>query len=190
MSDDVLENSAADEAVLGEIVEDGPSFDLPEDPEAAIAMLLEALGSAQHQATAYLEDLQRVAADFENYRKRAQRDRDEIVTRATQVLVRELLPVLDSFDGALSAATPGDERLLTGIRSTHQLLMDVLAREGVEVIPAVGMPFDPAMHEAASGGGTGHLVVTAEMRRGYTLRGRVLRPALVAVAADDPGDAA
>ncbi|HLE38862.1 MAG TPA: nucleotide exchange factor GrpE [Acidimicrobiia bacterium] len=190
MSDDLLEGAAAQgEVVVGEIVDDGMSRDLPEDPEAAVAYLLEALRTAQEEATAYLGDLQRVAAEFENYRKRAMRERDEIVARATQALIRDLLPVLDSFDGALesAAATPGDERLLAGVRSTHRLLMDVLAREGLEVIPAAGMPFDPAVHEAATGGGTGHLVVTAEMRRGYSLRGRVLRPALVGVAADDPG---
>lgn len=114
------------------------------------------------------------------------RERDEIVMRSTQALVRELLPVLDSFDGALAAAA-GDERLLAGLRSTHQLLVDVLAREGLEPIAALGTPFDPAVHEAVSGGGTGHLVVTAEMRRGYLLGGRVLRPSLVAVATDNPG---
>ncbi len=128
----------------------------------------------------------RAVADLENYRKRAQRERDELVARASQTLIRDLLPVLDSFDGALEAvATAGDDRLITGIRSTHQLLMDILAREGVEAIPAAGLAFDPTLHEAVSGGGSGDLVVTAEMRRGYSLGGRVLRPSLVAVATED-----
>ncbi|MBI5157637.1 MAG: nucleotide exchange factor GrpE [Acidimicrobiia bacterium] len=188
MSEDVLQ--PADEIVVGAMVDDGglPEPDeesLPSDPEDAIAFLLEALKRSQDEATSYLGDLQRVAAEFENYRKRAQRERDEIVSRASQALVHDLLPVLDSFDGALAAAsTPGDAALLTGIRSTHQLLMDVLARQGLEAIPAIGLAFDPSLHEAVSGGGTGHLVVTAEMRRGYSLRGRVLRPSLVAVAAE------
>lgn len=168
----------------------GDGIDLPEDPEAAIAFLLDALRRSQDEATAYLGDLQRVAAEFENYRKRALRERDDIVARATQSLIRDLLPILDSLDGALGAASPGpgDERLVTGIRSTHQLLMDVLAREGVEAIPAAGMPFDPTLHEAVGGGGTGDLVVTAEMRRGYLLRDRVLRPSLVIVAEGEPED--
>ena len=169
----------------------GNGDELPSDPEEAIAFLLEALRGAQGEAASYLGDLQRLAADFENYRKRSQRERDELVTRASQSLVHDLLPVLDSFDGALTAAaTPGDEAFLAGIRSTHQLLMDVLARQGLEAIPAAGLPFDPSLHEAVSGGGTGHLVVTAEMRRGYALRGRVLRPSLVAVAAEDVAEAA
>ena len=122
-------------------------------------------------------------------RQRAQRERDDIVARSTQGLVSDLLPVLDSLDGALAAAeAAGDERLLTGLQSTHQLLAGVLAGEGLEPIAALGHPFDPVQHEAVSGGGTGHLVVTAEMRRGYTLRGRVIRPALVAVAVAEPGE--
>jgi molecular chaperone GrpE len=174
--------------IVGEVVEDGLPADLPEDPETAVAFLLDALRATRGKATSYLGDLQRVAADFENYRKRTARERDEIVMRSTQRLVSELLPVLDSFDGALEAATAsGDERLAAGIRSTHQLLVDVLAREGLEPIAAAGMPFDPSLHEAVAGGGTGHLIVTAEMRRGYALHGRVLRPTLVAVAIDDPG---
>ncbi len=158
--------------------------DLPDDPDDAIAYLLDALQRSQDEATSHLGDLQRVAAEFENYRKRALRERDEIVTRATQSLVHELLPVLDSFDGALATVAAADDGLLAGIRSTHQLLMDVLARQGLEAIPAAGLPFDPTLHEAVSGGGSGHLVVIAEMRRGYALHGRVLRPTLVAVAAE------
>lgn len=172
--------------MIGEIVEEANPIDLPQDPDEAIAYLFGELRSARLEADSYLTDLQRVAADFENYRKRALRERDEIVMRSTQTLVRELLPVLDSFDGALTAAAD-NEHLLAGLRSTHQLLVDVLSREGLEPIEALGMPFDPSVHEAVSGGGTGHLVVIAEMRRGYLLRGRVLRPSLVAVAAEDPG---
>lgn len=187
MTDEVI--AGRDESpVVGELVEDPRPADLPEDPEEAVAFLLDALRTSQDEAGSYLGDLQRVAADFENFRKRAARERDEIVMRSTQALVRELLPVLDSFDGALeAAAASNDERLAAGIRSTHQLLVDLMAREGLEPIPAAGLPFDPALHEAVAGGGTGHLVVTAEMRRGYALHGRVLRPSLVAVAVDDPG---
>ena len=185
MSDAADRGTADPSPVIGEIVEEANPIDLPQDPDEAIAYLLGELRSARLEADSYLTDLQRVAADFENYRKRALRERDEIVMRSTQALVRELLPVLDSFDGALAAAA-GDQHLLAGLRSTHQLLVDALSREGLEPIAALGTPFDPSVHEAVSGGGTGHLVVTAEMRRGYLLRGRVLRPSLVAVAADDP----
>jgi len=191
VSDDLLEPEG--EIVVGAMVDDGgvpepDGDDLPSDPKEAIAFLLDARRRSQDEATSHLGDLQRVAAEFENYRKRALRERDEIVTRASQSLVHDLLPVLDSFDAALvAAATTGDDGFLVGLRTTHQLLMDVLARQGLEAIPAAGLPFDPSLHEAVSGGGSGHLVVTAEMRRGYSLRGRVLRPSLVAVATEDAG---
>ncbi len=188
MSDEVREDPDATGPMVGEIIAEDQADDLPEDPEEAIVHLLAQLRVAREEASSYLDDLKRVAADFENFRKRVGRERDEIVTRSTQGLIADLLPVLDSFDGAIGTGPADtDERLLAGIRSTHRLLADVLAREGLEPIPAIGLAFDPAVHEAVSGGGTGHLIVTAEMRRGYTLRGRVLRPSLVAVAADDPG---
>jgi molecular chaperone GrpE len=160
--------------------------DLPEDPEQAVEVLTGELAQARQSAESYLDDLRRVAADFENFRKRAARDRDEIIERASQRLVASLLSVLDSFDAALGAdQEPGQERVVAGLRNIQQQLLTVLRAEGLEPIDAAGSPFDPVLHEAVSGGGDGHLVVTAEARRGYTLNGRVLRPTLVEVAAED-----
>jgi molecular chaperone GrpE len=162
-------------------------LELPDDPEAAIGLLSTELAEARQSAESYLDDLKRVAADFDNFRKRALRDRDEIVARADQRLITALLPVLDSFDAALAAdaKTHAQERVLAGMRNTHQQLMEVLAGNGLETIDAVGQPFDPARHEAVSGGGDGHLIVVSEVRRGYAYKGRVIRPALVQVAAED-----
>jgi len=161
--------------------------DLPEDPREALAVLIEALAETKLSLDARTEDLQRVAAEFDNYRKRAQRDRDEFVLRSTQRLIEALLPVVDSFESALAheTTTPGEESMLEGVQSTHQQLVDVLTKEGLEIIPSVGEPFDPNVHEAVMGGGTGHLVVTSEMRRGYAVGGRVIRPAMVGVADED-----
>jgi len=181
----VTDDAHADE---GGTVELSPirDLDLPEDPERAVEVLTDELAQARQSAESYLDDLRRVAADFENFRKRSARDRDEIVERAAQRVVASLLPVLDSFDAALGAAETADgERIVAGMRSIHQQLMAVLRAEGLEPIEAAGKAFDPEHHEAVAGGGDGHLVVTAEARRGYTLRGRVLRPALVEVAAED-----
>jgi molecular chaperone GrpE len=75
--------------------------------------------------------------------------------------------------------------VVAGMRNLHQQLVAVLRTEGLEPIEAAGAAFDPELHEAVSGGGDGHLVVTTEARRGYTLNGRVLRPTLVEVAAED-----
>lgn len=175
------------EAVPEEDVEliEGPDIDLPEDPGDAVPVLLSALGTAQAEAAEYLEALQRVAAEYENFRKRSVRERDEIIDRASQRLIERLLPTLDSFDAALAyqAQTEQEHKFLAGMQDTHRLLMEALAGDGFVPIEANGVPFDPAVHEAVtgpSGEGDGDLLVK-EMRRGYTLRGRVVRAALVAV---------
>ena len=192
-SDLTVETDAAEEGV-GErgaapvLSADAIGLDLPDDPDDAVQILLSALHDARAEAGTYLDDLRRVAADFDNFRKRAIRDQQTIVDRAAERVLSSLLPVLDSFDAALAieAATEAEEKLLRGMRSTHAQLMDVLAKEGLEPIPAIGEPFDPEVHEAVmTSGGDGPLLVSQELRRGYRLRGRVLRAALVAL---EPGD--
>ncbi len=161
-------------------------LDLPDEPGAAQALLLRELMEARQESGELLEDLQRIAADFANFRKRTERDQMENVLRASQRVIESLLPALDGFDAALAyePKTAGEEQMLEGMRSTHTLLLDALAGEGFEPIAADdGVAFDPAVHEAVSGPGEGEgdLVVSQEMRRGYVMRGRVIRPALVMV---------
>jgi molecular chaperone GrpE len=159
-------------------------LDLPADHEEAVGVLIDALATARLAADSYLDDLQRVAAEYENFRKRAARDREEVMARSSQRLVQAMLPVLDSFDQAFvhKAETSGEEMLLAGLQGTFHQLMDLLSKEGVEMIPTLGEPFDPNVHEAVAGGGEGDLVVAQQLRAGYTLKGRVLRPAMVVVA--------
>ncbi len=184
----------AGEVVSAEIVEAGEAtppraedlgLSLPEDPAAAVPMLLSEVATARTEATTYLEDLRRVAADFDNFRKRKLREQSDQVGRASQRVVEALLPVLDSFDAAFThdPQTPTEEKLVAGMRSTYQQLLEILRGEGLDIIQTIGEPFDPEVHEAVttSAEGDGELWVTAELRRGYLLRGRVLRPALVAV---------
>lgn len=158
---------------------------LPSDPDEAIGLLLTELRDARDEAQAYLDDLRRVAADFDNYRKRALREQQQTVERASERVVRELLPVLDSFDAALAieAQTETEEKLLGGMRGTYTQLLDVLKKEGLEIIPTWDEPFDPEVHEAVMSPteGSGRLVVSQELRRGYRLKGKVIRPALVAL---------
>lgn len=185
MADEVLDP----EVVIGEVVEGGfdHGIELPDDPAEAVDVLIGEVMEARRTAASHLDDLRRIAAEFDNYRKRAARERAETVERAAQRVVVTLLPVLDSLDAALAhVADDADEALVAGLRGTHLQLLDALAQEGLEPIAADGARFDPEFHEAVSGGGDGHLVVTGVMRRGYTLNGRVIRPSLVQVAAEDP----
>jgi len=165
---------------------------LPDDPAQARDELASALIEARGEALEYLEAVQRVAAEYENYRKRIERDHTDSVRRASQRVIEQLLPTLDSFDAALSyePQTPAEEKILDGVRGTHAVLLEALAREGLEPVTAVGALFDPAVHEAVSGpsGAHGDLVVAEELRRGYTLGGRLIRPSLVAVEMDDRAD--
>jgi molecular chaperone GrpE len=162
---------------------DAPPQDLPDDPAEAIELLQEALAEARQNTDAHLDDLKRLAADFENYRRRARRELDEVVELSSQRVVASLLPILDTFDQAFAHETqnPGEEQVLSGMRHTFHQLMEVLANEGLEMIPTDG-DFDPAFHEAISGGGDGDLIVAEVVRPGYSLGGRVLRPAMVIVA--------
>lgn len=186
---DVVEADISD----AELVENGPSdvdavslgLDLPDDPEASQALLLRELAEARQEAGEYLETMQRIAADFDNYRKRVERDYSENVLRASQRLIEQLLPTLDNLDAALGyePQTPAEEKILQGMQGTQTALLETLGREGFEPIAALGEAFDPAVHEAVSGGGDGHLRVSQELRRGYTLQGRVVRPSLVMVEA-------
>ncbi len=182
-----------EEVVVGEVVEGDVvalepadlGIDVPDDPEEARRVLLGEVAEARRDAASNLDDLRRVAAEFDNYRKRIARDRHDIVDRAAQRVVESILPVLDSFDAAFThdPQTPTEEKLVAGMRSTYDQLVDVLRKEGLEPIAALGEPFDPEVHEAVASAadGDGSLVVSGELRKGYRLRGRVIRPALVAV---------
>ena len=161
-------------------------IELPEDHEAAVQTLLRELLVAREEAGSYLGDLQRVAADFDNFRKRMLRDQAENVERASERVVQGLLPVLDTLDAALATEveSESERKMWEGLRGTRDLLLDTLAKEGVEAIETVGADFDPTLHEAVlapTEPAEGRLVVTQEMRRGYTLKDRLLRAALVAV---------
>jgi len=134
------------------------------------------------------EHLQRLQAEFDNYRKRVLREQTMAVEMAAEPVMRRLLEVLDDFELALMHA--GDdvdpERLLKGVELVYAKLVDALQGEGLERIPAEGAPFDPELHEALmqTGEGSGEPHVAEVFRQGYALRGRVIRPAGVRVERD------
>jgi len=176
------------EVIEAEVVEEETlpplDLDLPDDPVQANAILIAALRQSMAQGAEYLDSWQRSAADFDNLRKRSLRDLQQIRSVAAERVVGSLLPTLDSFQAALElpAETDNEIKLLAGIQATYVQLMDVLTREGLTPIPGVGAPFDPAVHDAVTHLGDGDtLVVVGELRRGYRLADKVIRPALVAV---------
>jgi molecular chaperone GrpE len=149
---------------------------------------------AADDAAEYREHLQRLQAEFANYRKRVLREQTQAIEMASEPLVRKLLEVLDDFDLALIAAEqkPDFEKFHRGVELVYAKLQEALRSEGLERIEAEGKTFDPEEHEALMGtsGGDGEPVVADVFRQGYKLRGRVIRPAGVRVAhADDPSAA-
>jgi molecular chaperone GrpE len=154
--------------------------------------LEEKLAALEAERDEYLNDLKRVAAEFENYRKRAARDQERLVARAHERLVKELLPVLDDLERALAAAEVHEEATLEeGVRLGHRELAAALAHEGLAEIETNGH-FDPHVHEALlsqpSSEEEGSVIEVVQ--KGYRLGDRVLRPARVVVAAaqEDDGD--
>jgi molecular chaperone GrpE len=143
------------------------------------------LAEAEAMRDEYLADVQRVAAEYENYRKRAAREQERLVAHAHERLVRELLPVLDDLERALEAAEKHEEAaLVEGVRLVEQSLRAALAKEGLVEIETDG-PFDPHVHEALLTQAhdekeTGSVVEV--LQRGYRLGDRVVRPARVIVA--------
>jgi len=162
----------------GATVEDGGPGD------EALADSVADLERLRQERDEFLDALRRLQADFENYRKRVQRQQDESVARAAEQLVAALLPALDAFELAAEHLV-GDEQVSPGgLLQAAALLRDILAKEGVDRIGEAGDPFDPTAHEAvehvADDGGDGP-VVEAVLRAGYRYRGRTIRPAMVKV---------
>jgi molecular chaperone GrpE len=162
----------------GEVDDDVPEEALvAEEPSVPLAEL-EAVSRERDQ---YLDSLRRLKAEFDNSRKRQERERARILESASEKLVQELLPVLDNLDRALESE--GDIR--GGVQATREQLAEVLAGEGLLPVASDGQPFDPNVHEAVMGQpsedheeGT----VLQTFQRGYLLNGRAIRPAKVVVA--------
>ena len=134
----------------------------------------------------------RAMADFDNFRKRAEREREDIKRYALAGALGELLPVVDTLERAVAAQGSLDD-LRRGIEMTLRQLQDILRRLGLKEVPAVGQRFDPHVHEAVmreEREGLAEAIVVAELLRGYVLHDRVLRPAMVTVAVPVDGDAA
>jgi len=152
------------------------------DPVQAMAAERERL--AEEYAALY-DKLLRKQADFENYRKRVERERQELRQQATMEVVREMLPTLDALERALAIAGGGEGEFRAGVQLIARQLWDTLSRMGVEVMETRGQKFDPHLHQAVEMVETTEhedQTVLEEWQRGYLFRKRLLRPAMVKVA--------
>jgi molecular chaperone GrpE len=152
-----------------------------------IAALQAELEKAQAQAAEYLEGWQRARAEFANYRRRIEAEREEIRCRSNEALLLKLLPIVDDFERALQVlpAELADHPWVDGVRMILNKLHTLLESENVTPVSAVGQMFDPQWHEAMMQEETTEHpdgTIIEELRKGYRLGDRVLRPALVKVA--------
>ena len=156
----------------------------PEDA-AAQAGGAPALQQAQQERDAYRDQLLRLRAEFDNFRKRLERERLQMTARATEEAVRDFLPFVDDLERALAADADADSRFHQGVEMIHRQMIEMLRRRGVEPIESIGQDFDPNIHEAvayepAAGRREGEII--GELRRGYRMGDRLLRPSMVRVA--------
>jgi molecular chaperone GrpE len=179
-----MENQNADDFQAGA---DALPAVAPSTPEQ-----LEQLKERAAKADEHWDRLLRLTADFDNYKKRAARERQDAISYANESLLTKLLPIMDSFEMAIAAANTsskssdsGAQSLQAGVVMVSNQLKSILADSGLEEIDATGKPFDPNLHEAVSQEATkavaeGHVV--RQIRKGYKFRNRLLRAAGVIVA--------
>ncbi len=190
---DEAAEDAAGEVIEGEVVseEEGDQSDAgePEDGEVEEAVSLEErLEEAEAQAAEYLDGWQRARAEFANAKKRLEKSRVEARRNATVEVIGKLLPVLDDFERALENVPDeiAEDGWFEGIALIDRKLHDILKSENIERIDTVGKPFDPNLHEAVLQEESDEYesgVVIKELQSGYKLDERVIRPAMVIVAA-------
>ena len=152
----------------------GVAEDLPNALEAQLAA----------EKAEYKDRMLRTLADFDNFRRRAERDRSEYVQFAAMEVVRDLIPVLDDFERALKVETP-DTRYAKGVELIYQRLLETLKKAGLEPVHASGKPFDPNRQQAVDRVHTDEFedqTVLEEYQSGYNFKGKLLRPAMVKVA--------
>ena len=164
---------------------EGGAESSPPDASASEGVEGDELGRARAEATEYRDHLQRLQAEFDNYRKRVLKEQTRAVDLAARPVVSRLLEVLDEFDLALMAAerSPDFEQFRRGVELVYAKLVESLKADGLERIDADGRPFDPAEHEALmqTGEADGEPHVAEVFRPGYRFKGSVLRPASVRI---------
>jgi molecular chaperone GrpE len=171
-----------------EVIEGGTSDEteaLEVEPEERIHVLDTEVEELADQNAVLLDSLRRLKADFDNYRKRMVKEQTHILETAEAELIGKLLPVIDNLERALASATDEESTgLREGVAMVLELMLGILAREGLETIDPEGEPFDPEMHEAMMVVETEECpedTIVGVVQRGYRFRGVLLRPAMVRV---------
>jgi molecular chaperone GrpE len=157
-----------------------PSGEKPEEVVSVVEGEVVENGSPDEAVRDYLDDLRRLQADFDNYRKRMMRDQAAVGERAKADLIGRLLPALDNFERAIEHA--GSD---SGLQMIYDELHSILKSEGLEEIPAKDRPFDPTVHEAVMSNDSDAVeepTVSEVYRSGYSFKGSIVRPAMVVVA--------
>jgi molecular chaperone GrpE len=170
-----------------DVLEDLASTENSASQDSEVKRLRQELDAKSEEAKNNYDRFVRQAADLENFKKRATREKEDAVRFANESLVKDLLPVIDNLERAVAHAQGGGngKPLVDGVEMVLKGLLDVLAKHGVAQISAVGQPFDPGKHEAMAQVGTeDHApnTIIKEHHKGYLLKDRLLRPALVTVA--------
>ena len=170
---------------------EGSEEEAPEEAASEAAAMQEEIEALKGQVEKLTGDLQekkdrllRLQADFDNFRRRSAKEREEISAVVTQNFCKDMLPLLDNFERAMAAETKDVEAFQKGVEMIFTQFQEVLKKNGLEQIEAVGQKFDPNFHQAVMGVEDPEReddTVAQELQKGYMVKGRVIRPSMVQV---------
>lgn len=185
------EETVADEAEAPETAEASESdaaeadaaaeAEAPDEDAAALKAQVESLKAALEEKDNRVKRLQ---ADFENFRRRTSKEREELANVVTQDLLKSMLPILDNFDRAMAAEQKDNESFQKGVEMIYTQLHETLKNAGLELIDTAGQKFDPNFHQAVMRVENPDLeddTIAQELQKGYIVKGRVIRPSMVQV---------
>ncbi|HGE71339.1 TPA: nucleotide exchange factor GrpE [Candidatus Poribacteria bacterium] len=178
--DEVVKNDSEKDKLENEIEKEQKAN------EEEMALMQKELEEARMQTESAIDKMLRLAAEFDNYKKRSAKEHENIRKYASESIIKELLPIVDNFERAIQSANESRdfESFLEGVKLILNQIINLLEKEGVIPIKSVGEPFDPNFHEAVMHVDSDEYpanVVAEEYQKGYILKDRVIRPAMVAV---------
>lgn len=196
MEDIENKEKAVDQSVDSTHSEDEQDCELSSQPRDEMEAIRRELDAKSEEAKALQDKYLRLAAEFENYKRRAQRDQSDVARFANDKLLKDLLPTIDNLERAIQCGhdTPNSGGLMQGVELTYKQFLDTLTKLGVSQITSIGEPFDPSKHQAVAqveSPTAPENTVVEEFQKGYFLHERILRPAMVTVASANanPGTA-